>query len=224
MADFSLVPSGSVHNYTGMLTRSIVFSAALLVFLASSGLTIASIVVPNWIAYDGSTNHGTSIHYTYGLHRRCSNTNLPPATDPYLMSSLQCVPFPRYTDCHGEDRYFCSMWRSVGFLMSFAVVLEGMTIAAFAILLIGGKQKREQGWGVLTILVVLSAVVQAIGMALMAYLFENDERFFSGWYLDKSWTMCTISWSFEALSAVSITLAAIILPSEGGYELIPDHA
>lgn len=51
--------------------------------------------------------------------------------------------------------------------MSFAVVLEGMTIAAFAILLIGGKQKREQGWGVLTILVVLSALVQAIGMALM---------------------------------------------------------
>ena len=36
--------------------------------------------------------------------------------------------------------------------------------------------------------------------------------------------MCTISWSLEALSAVSITLAAIILPSEGGYELIPDHA
>lgn len=34
MADFSLIPSGSVHNYTGMLTRSIVFSAALLVFLA----------------------------------------------------------------------------------------------------------------------------------------------------------------------------------------------
>lgn len=59
------------------------------------------------------------------------------------------------------------MWRSVGFLMSFAVVLEGMTIAAFAILLVGGKQKREQGWGVLTILVALAAFVQAIGMALM---------------------------------------------------------
>ena len=51
--------------------------------------------------------------------------------------------------------------------MSFAVVLEGMTIAAFAILLVGGKQKREQGWGVLTILVALAAFVQAIGMALM---------------------------------------------------------
>jgi hypothetical protein len=72
MADFSLVPSGHGSNYTGMLTRSIVFSGALFVFLAgtwvcdlfhdamtddcaASGMTIASIVVPNWIAYEGST-------------------------------------------------------------------------------------------------------------------------------------------------------------------------
>ena len=55
----------------------------------------------------------------------------------------------------------------MGFLTSFAVVLEGMTLAAFAVLLVGGKQKREQGWGVLTILVALAAFVQAIGMALM---------------------------------------------------------
>ncbi|KAJ9646765.1 hypothetical protein H2204_000457 [Knufia peltigerae] len=214
MADFSLVPSGHGSNYTGMLTRSIVFSVALFVFLAASGMTIASIIVPNWIAFDGSTSHGDPVHYTYGLHRRCSSTNIPPSFDSrstssnVMADSLQCV----------------HMWRSVGFLMSFAVVLEGMTIAAFAILLVGGKQKREQGWGVLTILVALAAFVQAIGMALMAYLYENDERFFSGWFLDKSWTMCTISWSFQAVCAIAITLAAVVLPSEGGYELIPDHA
>ncbi|EXJ88758.1 hypothetical protein A1O3_01822 [Capronia epimyces CBS 606.96] len=220
MADFSLVPGGHGHNYTGMLTRSIVFSGALFVFLVASGLTIASIVVPDWISYDGTKN----IHYTYGLHRKCSNTNILPPTDSYTGStSLHCVQFPRYNDCRGEDRYFCSMWRSVGFLMSFAVVLEGMTLVAFAILLIGGKQKREQGWGVLTILVAVAAFVQALGMALMAYLYENDERFFIGWYLDKSWTMCTVSWSLEALCAIAITLAAVVLPSEGGYELIPDH-
>jgi len=224
MSDFALVPSGHGSNYTGMLTRSIVFSGALFVFLAASGMTIASIIIPDWIAYDGSTNHGTSLHYSYGLHQRCSNTNLPPANlTSAAGSTYHCTQFPRYEDCRGEDRYFCSMWRSVGFLMSFAVVLEGMTLAAFVILLVGGKQKREQGWGVLTILVALAAVVQATGMALMAYLYENDERFFSGWFLDKSWTMCTISWSFEALCAIAITLAAVTLPSEGGYELIPDH-
>jgi formate hydrogenlyase subunit 3/multisubunit Na+/H+ antiporter MnhD subunit len=51
--------------------------------------------------------------------------------------------------------------------MSFAVVIEGMTIAAFAILLGGGKQRRESGWGALAILTALAAFVQAIGMALM---------------------------------------------------------
>jgi hypothetical protein len=55
MADFSLMPSGYGNNYTGMLTRSIVFSGALLVFLAASGMTVASIVIPNWIAFDGRT-------------------------------------------------------------------------------------------------------------------------------------------------------------------------
>jgi len=67
MADFSLVPSGHGTNYTGMLTRSIVFSAALFVFLAATGMTIASIIIPNWIAYDGSTPHGDPVHYTYGI-------------------------------------------------------------------------------------------------------------------------------------------------------------
>lgn len=106
---------------------------------------------------------------------------MPATSNPLISSALQCTQFPRYSDCHGEDRYFCSMWRSVGFLMSFAVVLEGMTIAAFAILLVGGKQKREQGWGVLTILVTLAAAVQAIGMALMVCeIIQQHKRLANG--------------------------------------------
>lgn len=84
-----------------------------------------------------------------------------------LGTNLHCTEFPKYEDCRGENRYFCSMWRSVGFLMSFGVVLEGMTIAAFLILLVGGKQKREQGWGVMATLAGIAAVVQALGMALI---------------------------------------------------------
>ena len=70
------------------------------------------------------------------------------------------------------------MWRSVAFLMSFAVVIEGMTIAAFAVLLASGKQRRESSWGALAILTALAAVVQAIGMALIvrAQLAERIRR------------------------------------------------
>ena len=57
-------------NYTGMLTRSIVFSAALIVFLAgewygdivnrrlksiATGMTLASIIVPEWISFHSET-------------------------------------------------------------------------------------------------------------------------------------------------------------------------
>lgn len=223
MAGLSL---GHGQNYTGMLTRSLVFSGAMLAFLAASGMTLAAIIVPQWISFDSETNHGTNIHYTYGLHRRCSNTNSLSLSSSFssATTAVTCVPFPLYSDCRDNDRYFCSMWRSVGFLMSFAVVIEGMTIAAFVILLAGGKQRREQGWGVLAILTAVAALVQAGGMALIAYLYENDERFFVGWYLDRSWVMCTTSWCFQALCAIIITAAAVILPSEGGYELIPDVA
>lgn len=59
------------------------------------------------------------------------------------------------------------MWRSVGFLMSFAVVLEGLGLVAYVIILSGGKQLRESGWGVLSLIIFLSALVQAAGMAIV---------------------------------------------------------
>jgi hypothetical protein len=157
---------GGINNYTGMLTRSIVFSGALVIFLAASAMTIAAIIIPNWISFENETNHGTHIHYTYGLHRRCSNTNSP----SYLSvstNSLHCVAFPQFSDCQGSGRYFCSMWRSVAFLMTFTVVIEGMAIVAFAVLICGGKQLREQGWGVMAILAGLAAFIQIAAMTLI---------------------------------------------------------
>lgn len=59
------------------------------------------------------------------------------------------------------------MWRSVGFLVSFAVVMEGVTLIAFLVVIAGGRQKREQGWKVLTGLLLLVGMVQCAGMALI---------------------------------------------------------
>jgi hypothetical protein len=55
MANFSLIPAGHGSNYTGMLTRSIVFTGALILFLITTGMTIASIAIPEWISYDTTT-------------------------------------------------------------------------------------------------------------------------------------------------------------------------
>jgi hypothetical protein len=64
------------------------------------------------------------------------------------------------------------MWRSVGFLMSFAVVLEGIAIVAYLVILSGGKQLRESGWGILSLIIMLSAAVQAASMALVVSIYK----------------------------------------------------
>ncbi|KAL3468571.1 hypothetical protein BJX64DRAFT_8444 [Aspergillus heterothallicus] len=207
--DFHLVPRGEDRNYTGFLTKTIVYTSSLIVFLAAFGLSIASIAIPNWISY---RSENPSYHYSYGLHRLCSSL-----TDT-------CESFPAREDCLGENRYFCSMWKSVGFMMSFALVLEGMSVVAYLIILSGGKRLRESGWKILSLLIVLSAAVQAASMSIVAYLFDNEARFFVGWHLDESFIYCTVSWCISVACAGALILAAYALPSEGGYELIPDHS
>lgn len=191
------------------MTRRTVYVVALVAFLAASVMTLTSIVVPRWIGWNRQTLSGGYIHYTYGLHERCSSL------------THTCTRFPTKRDCYDGDRYFCFMWRSVGFLMSLAVVLEGMTLIAFVLVLAGGKQKREHGWKVLCGVIVLAAAVQASGMGLVAHLYQNDDRFFPGWKLDTSFVLCAISWSVQILLAAAIGATAILLPREGGYELIP---
>ena len=172
---------------------------------------------------------GQQIHYTYGLHKRCSSL------------TKNCSPFPQQVDCH-NDRYFCSMWRSVGFLMSFAVVMEGMTLIAYIVMMLGGKQKREQGWRILSGFHVIIAILLGAGMSIIvcdgtfaigkrwvlltgpgqAYLYDHDDRFFPGWKLDISWILCTASFSAVLGLFVGLPLAMLLLPVEGGYELIPN--
>jgi len=193
------------------MTRVIVYSAALMAFVGATAMTFASIFLPDWITWHVLSSDGGHFTKTIGLHRSCSSVN------------QRCQHFPQYEDCHGTDRYFCSMWRTIGFLMSFAAVLELVTIVAYCTVLIGGKQKRETGWKVLSILLVLVASVQCASMAIVAYLFDNDDRFFVGWKLDRSWILCTVSWSIAILSAAFISLSAFVFPSEGGYELIPSE-
>lgn len=59
------------------------------------------------------------------------------------------------------------MWRSIGFLMSFAVVIEGISVVSYLIILSGGKRLRESGWRALSLMIVLEAVVQAISVSIV---------------------------------------------------------
>ncbi|KAF2757672.1 hypothetical protein EJ05DRAFT_538822 [Pseudovirgaria hyperparasitica] len=189
------------------MTRRIVYGVGLWVVVAATALTLASIIEPRWLSY---RPEGNSIRFSYGLHRKCSTIK------------GTCEPFPEFADCQLDQRQFCSIWRSVGFLMSFSVIIELATLVAYIVVLAGGKQKRDQGWKVTASLLGFSALVQLIAMALVAYVFDSDARFFDGWELDASWILCTVSWAILGLSGVGLVASAKFLKEEGDYELIPN--
>jgi hypothetical protein len=59
------------------------------------------------------------------------------------------------------------MWRTVGFLMSLAVILELAAVVGFVVILAGGKARRESGWKILGGLLGVVAVVLFSGMAVV---------------------------------------------------------
>ena len=62
--------------------------------------------------------------------------------------------------------------------MSFAIVIEGMTLIVYFIILAGGKQKRESGWKVLAGLHVIVAALQVAAMAIIVSLI------FAHWWVE----------------------------------------
>jgi len=105
--------------------------------------------------------------------------------------------------------------------MSFSVIIELATIVAFIVIILGGKQTRDYGWKVVCSLLAVIVLTQCASMSIIAFLYDNDERFFPGWQLDTSWILCTVSWSVSLLTGVGIGAAVYALPEEGDYELIP---
>lgn len=108
--------------------------------------------------------------------------------------------------------------------MSLTAVLELACVVGFAIVLIGGKQKRDQGWKIIALIIGLCVTCQIVSMAIVKGLQTHDDHFFPGWYLSTSFSLCCASWAVQLVTGVGLVASAIFLPEEGGYELIPDRA
>ncbi|KAI7784878.1 hypothetical protein LA080_008909 [Diaporthe eres] len=198
------------------MTRLSVYGASLAVFIAASALTLTSILVPHWVSMDVESQNSDTVYSQHlGLHHYC-NTALP---------DKPCRTFPdEEKDCDPNDRYFCSMWRTTGFLMSFATVAELATLVCFVVAIGGGSVKREYGWKVLCGLLSVVSVVQFAAMGLISFLYDNDEYFsVPGWRLDTSWILCTVSASVAAILVGALASCAYFLPPEDdGFNFLDD--
>ncbi|KAL1897392.1 hypothetical protein Sste5346_004128 [Sporothrix stenoceras] len=222
------------------MTRTSIYGAGTLAFLGTTAMTVAATVIPNWVFYITYPTAGGSDPYwmSLGLHKSCKSDNTTPFSP--LVSSAgassssyaagTCRSFPSRTwDCgvEPEQQVFCTVWRTIGWLMAVALVAEFVTLIGFLVMLCGGRMRREYGWRILVPMVEGVALLQLCAMALVTYLMDHDDRFLvPGWHLGTSWTLCTVSWSLAALTGMGLAAAAYMLPPEDGYELLlnPEEA
>ncbi|KAI1812925.1 hypothetical protein GGS20DRAFT_511828 [Poronia punctata] len=193
------------------MTRQIVYSIALGIFICTTGLTLASLVTTHWVTYSVTASTGSTFSKHLGLHESCSTEAVP-----------KCQPFPSDDDCR-DDKTFCSLWRSSGFLLSFATIVELATLVTFIVVMAGGKYKREGGWKLIGGFLLADAVVEFASMGIVAWLFEHDSQFIvPGWALDYSFYLCTASAAVSVLLAAGLAASAFALPPEDDYEYLED--
>ncbi|KFA67894.1 hypothetical protein S40285_04103 [Stachybotrys chlorohalonatus IBT 40285] len=194
------------------MTRVYVYSSALAAFVAATAMLVASIWVPHWVTYSVTTTRGDTIEKHIGLHKSCSTLD-----DPY------CRDFPSPDMCQHGERYFCSMWRTIGFMASFATILCLACIVSFGVIMGGGKYKRETGWPFVGAMLTLVSAVEFVIISMVAYLYDNDDQFtIPGWNLDVSWYLSTVSASITLLAAGGLALSAYLLPPENDYDFLED--
>ncbi|KAL2206101.1 hypothetical protein CC79DRAFT_846003 [Sarocladium strictum] len=194
------------------MTRLWVYSCALTAFVAATAMAVASIWIPHWVTYSVTTPGGDTFEKHIGLHQSCSTLDNPP-----------CRTFPPKDLCRDGERYFCSMWRTVGFMASFAVIICLACLVSFLVIMSGGKYKRETGWPFVGAMLTLVAVVELVIISIVAYLFDNDDQFaIPGWSLDASWYMSTFSAAICLIAAGGLTLSAYLLPPDDGYDFLED--
>ncbi|GFP52677.1 hypothetical protein ACSS6W_003236 [Trichoderma asperelloides] len=194
------------------MTRVYVYTAGLVAFVAATAMIVASITEPHWVSYSVTTTSGETLEKHIGLHKSCSSLD-----DPH------CRDFPSKELCQYGERYFCSMWRTVGFMASFTIILCLASLIAFALVMGGGKYRRETGWPFVSALLTLVSVVEFIIISIVAYLYDHDDQFtVPGWNLDVSWYLGTVSAGISLVIAAGLAASAYLLPPEEGYEFLDD--
>jgi hypothetical protein len=135
-------------------------------------MTIAAMVMPRWVTYSVTTDTGDSlvsrvdslVSYI-GLYQRCTTMT---ATG----NTTKCIPFSEAYQCSGTGSAHCAMWRSAGFLMSLAVVVELAAAVGFVVVLAGGKARRETRWRLLGWLVGVVAGLEFGALGLVVRFFS----------------------------------------------------
>ncbi|KAI8642537.1 hypothetical protein BD408DRAFT_179269 [Parasitella parasitica] len=159
----------------------------LFLFVSSYSLNIVALILPRWLKFIVLDPQ----HYsktTYGLFQQCES------------STGECKSFPQENDC--KEERFCELWQIAGAGVILAIFIGILIIIALSSIIFIRKDKRVQGWNLITGMLVLHAIPLIVSFSIVIYLSNiNSTNFHLGTSYDQSFIMSGISWCSSVILA-----------------------
>ncbi|KAK4050214.1 hypothetical protein OIO90_005196 [Microbotryomycetes sp. JL221] len=118
---------------------------------------------------------------------------------------------------------FCDSWVTAGYAQQVALVFGLASVLASLIILLGGRQKRETGWKLISGLLTVEFILLIVSTSLIAHEYRMDDRFYYGSKLGQGYILSTVAWSLDVvIVGVLLVVGFMGLVKEDDYEQIMD--
>ncbi|KAK4457663.1 hypothetical protein QBC42DRAFT_278601 [Cladorrhinum samala] len=202
--------------------RQVVYRGGLMGVAIATTLTLLSVSRPYWI----TLSHPPLMSDSIGLYQRCTSSSSSSSSS----QTRTCNRFPDERKCPlnqgntSNENSFCSMWSTAGAVTALIVpLMEFLTLAVMMVKFRffdrrgggGGRGGVQEGWKAIfpAGMVILAAGFEGFGVAVMAYIFDNDEMFLvPGYELGLSWYLALMSSAMLWLTASWMVIGSWILP------------
>ena len=122
-----------------------------------------------------NSNSSVHIHLRYGLTKHCSSYQSLDAVITDDRITGRCERWPTEQDC-GLMPGLCHSWKSAGFLVILAAVLEGICLVGFLAVFNGGYTRRQTGWKILSFLLFFVGTIPPTPNKIFCISFDNNRR------------------------------------------------
>jgi len=178
-------------------------------------LNVLSVRRSDWLVVHYDEVLYTKITVTFGLYERCQLTvsEIPSGEGNGKISykNYECRPFPgSVTDrCEKENRSFCGVWISAGYIYELAIGFASVSLIAI-LFGVTTHSRRRRIWRAVFGLLLFQAVCQISTFALVTDAYYNSKYLsFDRARPGIAYVLHTVSWILSIFVALSVLLTGL---------------
>jgi len=175
-------------------------------------LNILSTTSPDWLVLRSPEVVHSRVTFRYGLVKRCELREVKvPGDDNGEYTNYVCRDFPmRVADgCEKENKVFCALWTSAGYVSEIGVGFAAMALIAL-IIGVSTHSRRRRIWRAVAGLILFHAIFQLIAFIIVTDLYRTGRYApFEHAKIGTGYVLNTVSWIAGLLIGVGVITTGI---------------